>query len=136
LFHSDQEISNIKDIQFGYQLSDKNTVLQSSQFPPGKIVYECADRTPVQTVILNIENSTEYDLIVWVMTSQGNRSEDTLKLAKMLPPKPYPSWTWNGEEWEAPVPKKYDQPYQWNETTLQWDYDPTTPSVFPGYEVT
>ena len=38
------------------------------------------------------------------------------------PNKPYESWTYNGEYWEAPVEYPNDaQPYVWNEKTLTWE---------------
>jgi hypothetical protein len=77
----------------------------------------------------------EYDIIQWVQYN-GQRSEITFHVDAMLPKQPFPSWKWNGEEWEAPTPKKYDQPYRWNEETLVWEIDHSTPSVFSGYEVT
>ena len=40
------------------------------------------------------------------------------------PPSPYPSWTWNGVGWEAPVPQPEGE-YSWNEETQTWDEIPT-----------
>ena len=34
-------------------------------------------------------------------------------------PSPYPSWLWNGDEWEAPVPKP-DGDYYWDEAAGEW----------------
>jgi len=39
------------------------------------------------------------------------------------PPSPYPSWVWNGVEWEAPVPQPEGN-YEWNEETQTWDEIP------------
>jgi hypothetical protein len=38
---------------------------------------------------------------------------------KVRPPSPFPSWVWNGDEWEAPVPKP-DGDYYWDESTQSW----------------
>ena len=40
------------------------------------------------------------------------------------PPSPFPSWTWNGVGWEAPVPQP-EGAYTWNEETQTWDAIPT-----------
>ena len=40
------------------------------------------------------------------------------------PPSPYPSWLWNGVEWEAPVAQPEGN-YEWNEETQTWDEMPT-----------
>ena len=39
-------------------------------------------------------------------------------------PQPFPSWTWNGVGWEAPVPQPEGE-YSWNEETQTWDAIPT-----------
>jgi hypothetical protein len=39
------------------------------------------------------------------------------------PPKPFPSWVWNGVTWEAPVPQPEGN-YTWNEETQTWDEIP------------
>lgn len=39
----------------------------------------------------------------------------------LRPPAPYPSWTWNGQQWQSPVPYPDDGGmYQWDETAGQW----------------
>lgn len=40
------------------------------------------------------------------------------------PPQPFPSWTWDGVAWEAPVPQPEGE-YSWNEETQTWDAIPT-----------
>ena len=37
----------------------------------------------------------------------------------LRPPSPYPSWTWDGGEWVAPVPKP-DGDYWWDEGAQEW----------------
>mgnify|MGYP001553094735 CR=1 FL=1 len=42
------------------------------------------------------------------------------------PPQPYPSWTWENDKWNAPVPypevsEENPAYYVWNEDTLTWD---------------
>ena len=35
--------------------------------------------------------------------------------------KPFDSWTWNGEDWEAPIPMPNDgNKYFWDEQSLSW----------------
>ena len=33
---------------------------------------------------------------------------------------PFPSWSWNGSSWEAPVPRPLGGFWIWNEETQQW----------------
>jgi hypothetical protein len=41
------------------------------------------------------------------------------ELNAFISPQPYPSWTLNGVNWEAPIPQPGDN-YYWNEETLNW----------------
>ena len=41
------------------------------------------------------------------------------KLDAFISPQPYPSWSLNGVNWEAPVPQPSDN-YIWNEEELKW----------------
>jgi hypothetical protein len=43
----------------------------------------------------------------------------TVEVEGLRPPSPFPSWVWNGDEWEAPVPKP-DGDYYWDENTQSW----------------
>lgn len=39
----------------------------------------------------------------------------------LRPPQPYPSWTWNGERWNPPVPYPSDgNSYAWDEDAQAW----------------
>lgn len=79
-----------------------------------------ADHTPDQLIadgITDFEEVTNLDPrpgIGWLWDeSNGYR-----------PPSPYPSWSWNGVEWEAPTPMPEDGNYEWNEDTQTWDVIP------------
>lgn len=37
----------------------------------------------------------------------------------LRPPAPYPSWTWDGTAWQAPVPAP-ETPATWDEAAGQW----------------
>lgn len=38
-----------------------------------------------------------------------------------VPPKPFDSWTWTGNKWEAPVERPNDEnEYYWDEESQQW----------------
>lgn len=43
----------------------------------------------------------------------------TVEADGLRPPQPYPSWTWNGSEWDAPVPQP-DGPHYWDESAGEW----------------
>jgi len=42
-------------------------------------------------------------------------------LDAFIPPKPYPSWLWVNNKWEAPIPKPNDELiYDWSEESQTW----------------
>lgn len=49
-------------------------------------------------------------------------------------PSPYPSWLWNGNDWESPVPMPTlgGYTYSWNEDSENWDAE-EIPSPFPSW---
>ena len=35
-------------------------------------------------------------------------------------PQPFPSWSWTGTDWEAPVPKPEGEDFFWDEDAQEW----------------
>ena len=136
VFASEKEVSLIKDFKFGYAIYENRECVLNTEFPPPGVKYELADQNPISIIPFKIKPVTSYSITGWAESSEIPRIEKNINLENMYPEKPFPSWTWNGEEWEAPVKKKFDRPYRWNEERLVWEDDPDTmPTVFPGYEV-
>ena len=49
------------------------------------------------------------------------RVEDSVTFTAPRPTQPFPSWTWNGSRWEAPVAYPSDgQDYTWDESGARW----------------
>lgn len=78
------------------------------------IVADSQEIAEEATGMTAIETSGE-PWIDWTLESEGWRR-----------PSPYPSWIWNGTDWEAPVaqPTAVGYFYTWNESTLSWDAEP------------
>lgn len=57
----------------------------------------------------------------------GSRWDDTAHV--WVPPQPYPSWTWDGESWQPPVPMPTDPgAWSWDEDAQEW-VDVTPPEA-------
>ena len=82
-----------------------------------------------------IENGIVVNVLVgsaeWAADSLGGEWMDLLKKVNVgwvysdehgfRPPRPFPSWEWEGGEWTAPVPYPDDEAwYEWDEETLSW----------------
>lgn len=44
------------------------------------------------------------------------------------PPQPYPSWVWNVDKWDAPLPLPTDAIYSWDEETISWKFERNHPT--------
>ncbi len=77
-----------------------------------------ADHTPAQLIadgITDFEEVTGIDPLPGVNWTWSETDG-------YRPPKPYPSWVWSGDSWNAPVAMPSDgKPYAWNEETQTWD---------------
>lgn len=119
---TDQEpIVDFINLRFGYTLSSNDTELQTQSYPPEGVEYIQTDQEYLTVDTLNLQPETSYSLFLWA-ENDGKRYEYTYNFTTPRPPQPYPSWIWNGEIWEAPVPyPEDDKYYQWNEDTQEWE---------------
>jgi hypothetical protein len=135
-FVSKNDQSLIKYLRFGYEIYENEECITRKHFPIDGMKYHHVDNSPMNLMPFKIKPVTTYKILGWVDTPDGQRHSKTIQLSDLYPPKPFPSWIWNGEDWDAPVPRKFDKPYIWDETTQTWQEDLTTPPVmFAGYEV-
>jgi len=135
-FYSSKKYTFIKGLRFGFEFYEGNKLIKKEDYPLKSVTLEYTDNTPIVNSHILIKPDTQYKILGWIEHPGEKRLIQTCILDKMFPPKPFPSWRWNGEDWEAPIPKKFDAPYQWNETNQKWEIDPMTPFVqHPGYEV-
>jgi len=63
---------------------------------------------------------TDYELYLWA-ENDGQSFEKTISFTTPRPAQPYESWTWNGEQWNPPVPYPDDDgDWVWDEDAQQW----------------
>lgn len=81
-------------------------------------------------VVVNVAAlSTQNDYTGWVTAMEAAHDEVrlvevagigwTVESDGLRPPSPYPSWTWDGTAWVAPVPKPEGN-HVWDENTGSW----------------
>ena len=66
---------------------------------------------------LKADLATQHDSVLEV--AEAGIGWEEYEPGKVRMPSPFPSWVWNGDEWEAPVPKP-DGNYYWDETAGEW----------------
>ena len=118
---TDQEtIVTFINLKFGYTLSSNDTEIKTRSYPPEGSRYLRTDQEFITIDRLNLQPETSYSLFLWA-ENDGNRYEHTYNFTTPRPFQLFPSWIWNGEIWEAPVPYPNDgEFYGWNEDTQEW----------------
>ncbi len=120
-FTDQKPIVNFINLKFGYTLSSDDTEIKTQSYPPAGVTYLQTDQEYIVSDRLMFEPETAYSLFLWA-ENDGNRYEYTYNFITPIPVQPFPSWIWNGEFWEAPVPYPQDDKfYHWNEDTQSWE---------------
>jgi len=66
---------------------------------------------------LKADLATQHDSVLEV--AEAGIGWEEYEPGKVRMPSPFPSWVWDGDEWEAPVPKP-DGPHEWDEAAGEW----------------
>ena len=82
-------------------------------------------------VVVNVASvGTDHDY-TWLKDHLASKHDSVLEVpeagigweeyepGKVRMPSPFPSWVWDGEQWQAPVPKP-DGDYYWDEAAGDW----------------
>lgn len=101
----------------GYRLTVDGQQLAEEQWPKPGTTYVETD----QVILLDarpvlIPGSAT--LTVW-FANFGMYFEASHTFVVPLPPRPFASWSWDGEDWQPPTPKP-GVFYRWDEPTQQW----------------
>lgn len=119
-FVNQVNIVEFKDLKFGYELRQDENIKQYGVYPPAGVRYVKSDQPHLTIERLHLQTEQTYTLFLWA-ENDGQRFEKEFEFTAPRPEQPYPSWTWNGERWNAPVPYPDDgNYYQWDEDNIQW----------------
>jgi len=120
-FTDESPVIEFQNLQFKYKLKQNGEVQQQGSYPPPNTEYLNSDQDYLVVERLNLTQETTYELYLWAENG-GQSFEKTFEFITPRPFQPYPSWIWNGETWEAPVPyPEGGGSYVWNEDTQEWD---------------
>lgn len=116
---SDNEHTNIKNMQLGYRIESDNETISSGLFPPAGVRYESVSKYPIIIEPMNLEMDKTYKCLVYLI-NEDKTYEQSMDFVGSRPSRPYPSWIWQHNVWVAPIPKP-DGPYLWNEDSRVWE---------------
>jgi hypothetical protein len=120
-FISNTNKTRFKDLQFSYSVKIADKIVASGSYPPPGVVYQTADSGPLAISSATFDPDKKYYVSVSASNS-GTFKEATFEVTGIRPPKPpFDSWSWNGENWVAPVPMPTDGIYDWHESRMAWN---------------
>lgn len=119
-FTDDAPVVEFKDLQFKFELKQGETVKQHATYPPPNTRYVRTDQPYVVVERLLLQPENEYDLYLWA-ENNGESFETTVNFTTPRPKQPYDSWSWDGAQWNPPVPYPNDDKfYVWDEDAQKW----------------
>ena len=119
-FTDDAPVVEFKDLKFKYELKQDGNIKQYGVFPPPNVRYVRTDQAYIVAERLNLLPEQTYELYLWAENG-GESFEKTVSFTTPRPAQPHPSWTWDGEKWNPPVPYPDDSEfYIWDEENQQW----------------
>jgi hypothetical protein len=119
-FTDDAPVVEFNNLKFKYELKQDGSIKQYGIFPPPNVRYIRSDQPYIVAERLIFDADKEYDLYLWAENG-GSSFEKTVSFTTPKPPQPYPSWTWDGAQWNPPTPyPEDDKNYEWDENTLSW----------------
>ena len=120
---SDSAKTFVTNIKLGISVSDNDKITQELKWPPQGMRWESTDATPITSMNLDMVIDTNYNITTWAsINDTDNKFIGTLDYTKQKPQQPYPSWSWNGVAWTAPIPMPATEGryYKWDEPSISW----------------
>jgi len=104
---------------FGFEIKNGENVIADKSYPPEGVTYIQSDQRIIQVERVKWQPEMELVVRVWLNMS-GQYFEQSFNVSVPIPAQPYPSWTWDGSRWNAPIPMPEEGSYAWDEDTLSW----------------
>jgi len=119
-FTDEEPTVEFKNLKFGFELKHNDEIIDSKNWPPENIKYRRTDQMFLVNHRLKFNPDTDYELFIWA-ENNGIRAEKTYMFTTPIPPQPYPSWVWDGQIWNSPIPYPTDgNDYTWDEDSQTW----------------
>ena len=118
--------TNLTGLTMSYTLSNQESTIMQASFPEEDVTFVMTDQPYIRSDRVRLIQGAQYTLSV-SFSINGNTYTDSLTFIGDPPEQPYPSWTFDGEEWQPPTPKPVSgvgygdlNVYDWDEPTLSW----------------
>lgn len=119
-FSNGKDIVEFENLTFGFDLNSGEENIESVSLPSQGVFYKKTDQEFIDRKRITLEEDKLYVLFLWA-NNGGNNITKTYSIEGTKPPKPFPSWVWSNNKWEAPVSNPSDGKfYEWLEQSQQW----------------
>ncbi len=111
---------DLRDWTFGFVATVDGEQVASAEHPKGGIRYVSSDEPFITYDAFFQPADTPVDVTFTVSKASGVY-EDSVSFVVPRAPQPFPSWSWNGETWVAPVPlPEGPGDWMWDEENQVW----------------
>lgn len=108
------------NLSFGLKVFANGLEAFTKSYPPEGVRYVSTDQKYISNDRVDLAADDVVVLDVW-MVNAGERHEASTTFTVPRPEQPFPSWTWQGGMWVAPVLYPEDGGmYAWDEESLSW----------------
>ena len=116
----DQTI-NLRGVEMSLTITADGTQVFDLALPPPGVRYRQTDQDILATGRVAWLPDQQIETSAWCRTHAGHEVTAEAQFTAPRPAQPYPSWTWNGSTWEAPVAYPDDGgEYVWDEDAGEW----------------
>jgi hypothetical protein len=111
------------NLSFGLRVVANGKEVSEASYPPPGVKYVSTDQDYISNDRVQLSADDLVTISVWAENA-GVRYDGNESFVIPRPTQPYPSWVWNGDYWEAPVPYptdgESDMLYVWDEVAGDW----------------
>lgn len=108
------------DLSFGATVTADGVVIYERVFPRAGEKWIETDQDVLWSELVRWSPDHVIEVHAWIENA-GERHDAVETFTVPRPPRPYPSWHWDGSAWQAPLPYPDDGvDYQWNEAGQEW----------------
>ena len=116
---------NLRGVEMQLTVTADGVEIFDLHLPPLGVKYKQTDQGILATGRVAWQPDQEIGVSAWCKTNSGHEVTAQAQFTVPRPDQPYPSWTWNGTAWEAPLPYPDDGgDYVWDESAGEWISSP------------
>jgi len=112
---------NLRGVEMSLTITADGSEIYAMHLPPAGVKYKQTDQDILATGRVQWRPDQQIEVSAWCKTNSGHEVTAQAQLTAPRPEQPYPSWTWDGSAWEAPVAYPDDGgEYFWDEVAGAW----------------